>query len=667
MSDIKRSRKEIFADIAHERAEFFAHGGGVGSKKEDSLLTPIFDLGSKAFFQEIDAATGDLEKQHQTYAKPSPTFEKSVLLHKIYASLDKKVQEVVEKYVLPSCPSQRGVYLCNYAPEWTPFSVGQDSKSAKKIVKQDESPPSVQHIQASLEPRRTRMPIAVAGPSGVRLDVPSLAQLALEVIIQNMDQVREFAPVQGFVRKSFSSSLCRARALDGHAFSVLTLAAAKGDGYLSLPDCAGVDEDAFASVLLEACESGLKGFDLGHVGACFTNQAVKRFVAYVSQSQVQTGGEMASSSLPVSKDDKKNAFCQLKLVHLNGPYALSESHLCHFLQMLPNLESFRLENSPLVTGKFLETLQSYSPNLKDLWLCKLPNMKEERISTKSGETFDYGPAKSNAGSKRGFQDSTLLSLASLAKATELHSISLGYIPSLTDASLSPLLEAIGSKLSRVQLEACEGVTDESMYALAQLESLEHLEHLALITMDNMTARGLDAVTRMLEIRPESAPKLRSLRLMRLKNMLPSAVLAFLLVLPPNTLRYVSFAGTPAINDAVITALAKRHAESLLFLDISMCNYVSDTAIGGLVDAAINLKKLAVWGCAQLSRSFFDGHIRAVRDTHSTAGDNDAARNDEEEYSHLRIYGRAGDFMPEHVFEPSREMELMDIDQFPIAR
>jgi len=64
---------------------------------------------------------------------------------------------------------------------------------------------------------------------------------------------------------------------------------------------------------------------------------------------------------------------------------------------------------------------------------------------------------------------------------------------------------------------------------------------------------------------------------------------------------------PALSDAALHALHSRCADSLRTLDISWCRGVSDHGVGALVDACERLERLDLWGCSQLTRSFYEGH------------------------------------------------------------
>lgn len=57
-------------------------------------------------------------------------------------------------------------------------------------------------------------------------------------------------------------------------------------------------------------------------------------------------------------------------------------------------------------------------------------------------------------------------------------------------------------------------------------------------------------------------------------------------------------------------LAATCGSSLEELNVSFCPNVTDKGLGYLVDKAANqLSKIIIWGCAQLTDEFLDGHRR----------------------------------------------------------
>jgi hypothetical protein len=75
----------------------------------------------------------------------------------------------------------------------------------------------------------------------------------------------------------------------------------------------------------------------------------------------------------------------------------------------------------------------------------------------------------------------------------------------------------------------------------------------------------------------------------------------------NTLQSANLGGCNALTGRSISALRLHCCNTLEKLDISFVRDFNEDVLGSLVDQAIFLKYLSVWGCTQLSNRFFDGH------------------------------------------------------------
>jgi Leucine Rich repeat len=71
-------------------------------------------------------------------------------------------------------------------------------------------------------------------------------------------------------------------------------------------------------------------------------------------------------------------------------------------------------------------------------------------------------------------------------------------------------------------------------------------------------------------------------------------------------------GASLVTDTSMEYLAATCANTLQDLNVSFCGRISNQGLGYLVDSSSSpavLRKLHVWGCAQLSDEFFEGHSR----------------------------------------------------------
>lgn len=63
------------------------------------------------------------------------------------------------------------------------------------------------------------------------------------------------------------------------------------------------------------------------------------------------------------------------------------------------------------------------------------------------------------------------------------------------------------------------------------------------------------------------------------------------------------------TDRTMESLAATSAKTLKELDVSFCPHISDKGLGYLVSKAYQLSTIHIWGCAQITDEFLDGHSR----------------------------------------------------------
>ena len=69
-------------------------------------------------------------------------------------------------------------------------------------------------------------------------------------------------------------------------------------------------------------------------------------------------------------------------------------------------------------------------------------------------------------------------------------------------------------------------------------------------------------------------------------------------------------GSSLVTDTTMEYLAATCATSLQYINLSFCPRISDKGLGYLIDTVLSqLSKVEIWGCAQLTDEFFDGHSR----------------------------------------------------------
>lgn len=83
-------------------------------------------------------------------------------------------------------------------------------------------------------------------------------------------------------------------------------------------------------------------------------------------------------------------------------------------------------------------------------------------------------------------------------------------------------------------------------------------------------------------------------------------------IPPSASHFFplqSLSSNDKVANRTANALATCCHESLLSCDLSFCRFMSDNALGLIVDSCTHLRELRVYGCAQITSKFLDGHSK----------------------------------------------------------
>jgi hypothetical protein len=218
----------------------------------------------------------------------------------------------------------------------------------------------------------------------------------------------------------------------------------------------------------------------------------------------------------------------------------------------------------------------------------------------------------------------------------IKSLTLKSITGLTDEILAQILELAHESLDSLNIGFNYSLTDSTLSSIRQYSSLR-LKALVLDGIKGFTAPGLEALfTHPLEGLPPP-PKLKILKLasidyeavtdelLKLVTASSSATTTTGLTSDPSPssrfagyrsprrtggLVQVDVQGSTLVTDQMLEQLVETSANTLETINLSYCPLISDRGLGYLVSKLGNqLTKIEVWGCAQLTDEFFDGHDR----------------------------------------------------------
>ena len=422
--------------------------------------------------------------------------------------------------------------------------------------------------------------------------VPSLFRLCINYLVDNFEHVDSLGLVDHSIRVALCERLVAQGKMNGAAFDVL---AEEGVETLELVDCAQVTQDQFCDAIKVLIPIGLRAILLQHCGRCFGGQAVKTIV------------------------DMKSDDIQLFALSLSGAYLLSDDDLARLIGATSHsLTSIDLTACPLVGPQFCNAIgQHYASSFDDVTHCLLELSLEDI------------PLKKEA----------LLSLGAASDALRnLKSLKLKSIESVDDEVVEIILNSIDeASLEGIDLSSNTQLTDEVLSSIRRRGT--NLRSMQLSGLRNLSAIALEAFFTPIDDMP-SPPMLRKLDLSHcsrdeindavvmlaakassfrsLADAVNSEIEISSSVNPENLvseitnslgLVHVNVCGS-SISDKSMEMLSATCKSSLEELDIGFCASVSDKGLGYLVSkVGRQLSKIHVWGCAQITEDFLDGHGR----------------------------------------------------------
>jgi len=394
--------------------------------------------------------------------------------------------------------------------------------------------------------------------------VPTLFQLCVDFVVSNFEYVESLGDVDNDVRVAVSKELVRRNQLDAKAFDALVEPFMET---LEIVDCAGIPHESMANALAEM--TALRYLLLTHAGRCFGPKSVQALLT------------------------TKTPLC---CISISGAYILHDEDVSKLIEAnASTLQSISFDTCPLLGEKFASAIQN-TENLLELSL--------QNVTL---------PSSSLKFPKATFQN--------------LQSLTLAWMPGLTDALLTELLEASGS-LETLDVGHNHELTDACLSGIRQYGT--KLRSLSLDGVKELTPAGLEAFfTHPLDGLPPP-PKLKVLKLSSCDHQaITDEVIAlatasasifsensdkktspYELNVRSGGLAILNVNGSSLVSDAMLEKLVETSANTLTDLNVSYCPLVTDQGLGYLVAKAGNqLAKVHVWGCAQLTDEFFDGHRR----------------------------------------------------------
>mmetsp|Transcript_20227 Transcript_20227/g.43977 ORF Transcript_20227/g.43977 Transcript_20227/m.43977 type:complete len:638 (-) Transcript_20227:493-2406(-) len=421
--------------------------------------------------------------------------------------------------------------------------------------------------------------------------VPSLFHLCVNNLVENFEHIDSLGLVDHSIRRALCERLVAQGLMNGAAFDVL---AEMGVETLELVDCAQVTQEQFCDALRVLLPSGLRAILLKHCGRCFGSQAVQVITEI--------------------KREELNLFA----ISLGGAYLLKDEDIAKMIGASSRtLSSIDLTACPLIGTQLCQAVGEHFSSLADGGVngCLLELSLQNIPLTKEA----------------------LLSLGASSDALRnLKSLKLKEMEAVDDEVVSIVLDSIDrGSLEGIDLSGNPELTDEILASIRRCNVNGNLRALQLNGLRNLTAIGLEAFFTPIDNLP-SPPMLRKLDLSQCSYdevndavlilaakaaSLKRSLTASATEDDPNPESLVSQVsstmglvhvniGSSSVSDKSMEMLAATCSVSLEELDISFCANVSNKGLGYLVSkSGSQLSKLHVWGLAQITEEFLDGHDR----------------------------------------------------------
>jgi hypothetical protein len=371
--------------------------------------------------------------------------------------------------------------------------------------------------------------------------VPSLQELAVAFLVENIDAVASFGILSPGTQHAIAERLGSVRKFDDHALGLLTAEDA-GATELVLPNCSLLTEGAMKQALSRLADHATHPLRLVDLGLC--------------------GRPMGPEAVAVLE-----RLSELHTLRLRGCYRLST----------PALRSLLGARGAGLTELVLSSNSQFGADSIGL----IGAHCGDTLRTLRLEDCDQLPSEC---------------LAPLRRLRALTTLSLSGLCLLTDESLLELIDGCAPRLTSLGLRGCSLLSPEAIVSVARLCAT--LRELDLEGVELVTDTALHAIA-------ESLPALERLSLKGCVQLSDEAVGA--LAANCRGLSHLSLNKVPGVSDVALLALKTHCADALRVLDLSWCRGVSDHGVGALVDACEGLERLVVWGCSQLTVTFYDGH------------------------------------------------------------
>lgn len=430
--------------------------------------------------------------------------------------------------------------------------------------------------------------------------IPSLFDKCVQFIVDNFEHVEALGPfVDSPIRLKICEQLVASGRMNGAAFDTM---AEPGAETLEITDCTQVTQDQMAEALEDLVPSGLRALLLTNCGRCFGKKVVDTIV--------------------------NSAVNDLFAISISGAYVLKDADAARMIQSAAKtLSSIEFKACSMIGTEFCKSISTHFSSKV------VPSINTTSISTGMGGTPLLELSLHDV-SRVSTDDLKILAKSDALR--NLKSISLCSMPTLDDTTLFDILDVTKGSLEAIDVSNSMNLTDETLSTIRRCNSAGNLQSLQLGSIKNFTAPGLEAFFTFGIAGIPNPPILRTLDLSDLdyesinETVIDLAITASALKQTAKGGDHrgrelnsdLSALGGVASLDVSGSSLSDKNLERLASLcqgtikelKCNFCPLITDKGLGYLVgQCGQQLSSIEIWGNAQISDEFLDGHSRLESD------------------------------------------------------
>ncbi|KAL8128535.1 hypothetical protein V2J09_017690 [Rumex salicifolius] len=430
---------------------------------------------------------------------------------------------------------------------------------------------------------------------------PSLQDLSMQVLVNNSDAITSLEFVPDALRHKLVSMLCDTRKM---TVEVLHLIFQGSPSEICITDCSWIEEEQFKKSF-EACNTQNLMILFKKAGS--RAKHVPLLVSYMSQllgaEKENKEGNMMSSQTKLGIGIGTHLTLGLGLTSLDILWVL-QLDLCgrcmpdYVVQEtlankgLPALTTLSLKGACRLSDEGLKTLISSAPALKSL------NLSQCSLITNAGINAVADSLRS--GLRELYLDdcqslNVMLLMPELERLANLEVLSLAGIPSVSDKFLKQLIGSIGRNIKELALANCGKLTDSTLRVISK--NCYQLCALDLAYVTKLTDSGIGYLA-------SCCQAIQSLKLCR--NTFSDEAFAAFLEACGESLKELSLNNVSQVGPHTSISIARR-CKNLVELDVSWCRNLTDECLGVIADSCESLRMLKVFGCTQITSTFWFGH------------------------------------------------------------